>query len=137
MIKPHISHVIRNAAAAQDFNNKIAILRKNDHPAIRTYLKMALDKQLKWALPEGAPPYKSLENPIDLEHVLYNELRRIYIFIKGGYPNLKDPKRQQLFQTFLESLHPDDAKFFVDVVKDRKLPEGLSEEIIRYAYPNL
>jgi len=133
----HISKIVSDAAKAEDFNDKIQILRKNDHPAVRTYLKMALDKQLKWALPEGAPPYASLENPVDLENVLYNELRRVYIFIEGGNKNLTPPRREQLFQTFLESLHPDDAKFFVDVVKDRKLPEGLSEEIIRFAYPNL
>jgi hypothetical protein len=137
MVKPYISHIVRDAAAAPDFNHKIGVLRNNDHPALRTYLKMALDKNLRWALPEGAPPYTSMEKPIDLEHVLYNELRRVYIFIEGGNPNLSDDKRQALFQTFLEAMHPDDAKFFVDVVKDRRLPEGLTEEIIRFAFPNL
>lgn len=137
MIRPYMSSIVNEAARADDLETKVMILRKYDHPALRTYLKMALDKQLRWALPEGAPPFKSPEKPIDLEHVLYNELRRMYIFLEGGNPNLKQSKRELLFVTFLESLHPDEAAFFVNVVKDRKLPDGLNEEVIRLAFPNL
>ena len=137
MILPYISEVVQNAANAFDIHEKVMILREADHPVLRNYLKMAIDHNLQWDLPPGAPPFTPCEEK-DVEHVLYNEFPRVCrIFLKGSNPNLKPARREQLFVFFLESLYPKDARFFIDVVKDRKLPEGLTEEIIRFAFPNL
>jgi len=120
-----------NAPTNQD---KINILKTHDHKALRGYLKMAFDKNLHWALPEGTPPFKPCEE-VDVDHVLYNEFRRMYIFIPGGNSNLTGKRRQELFVTMLEAMHPKEAEFICEVVKDHKVPAGITEQVVKQAFP--
>jgi hypothetical protein len=136
MIPRKISEIVAEAAEMPYKEDKIARLRAYDHPALRGYLRMALDPNMKMALPEGRPPFKPSKVP-DLESVLYREFRRMYIFFPGGNTNLKPGRREQLFITFLESLDPKEADFILDVVKAKKLPEGLDEATIWEAFPGL
>ena len=123
---------VTNAPTTAD---KVATLRKHDSKQLRGYLKIAFDKNLKLALPEGTPPFKPCEE-VDVDHVLYHEFRRMYIFVPEGNPNLTDKRRQELFTELLESMHPKEAEFLCDVVKDKKLPEGITEQVVKQAYPN-
>jgi hypothetical protein len=133
MIKAPISTIVNEAAKAPTIEQKVMILRKHDHPALRTYLKMALDKNLKWALPPGTDvPYTPCDQ-LDVEWVLYGELRRMYIFLPGGNPNLTDANRQRLFITLLESMLPADAEFLINVV-NHKLPDGLDKKVVMAAF---
>lgn len=137
VILKYIHKIVDEAAAIRTKQEKINFLRKNGHPIIINYLRMACDKNLQWALPEGAPPYTcKKEAQRDSEFMLYNEYKWICrVFLKGGHPTLTDRRRQQLFQAFLEDLHEGDAKFFIDVVKAKKLPKGLSKKILDEAWP--
>jgi len=115
---------------------KIEMLRKHDSSAIRTILKYALDPEIKWALPEGTPPYKPCDY-LDQENMLYSEARRLYLFIEGGNPNLSTIKREALFIQLIESIAPADAKL-ICAAKDKKLPyKGLTTKLINEAYPGL
>ena len=115
---------------------KIEMLRKHDSSAIRTVLKYALDPEIKWALPEGDPPYKPCQF-LDQENMLYSEARRLYLFIEGGNPNLTSIKRENLFIQLLESITPADAKL-ICAAKDKKIPyKGLTVKLINEAYPGL
>jgi hypothetical protein len=115
---------------------KIEMLRKHDSSAMRTILKYALDPEIRWALPEGTPPYKPCDY-LDQENMLYSEARRLYLFIEGGNPNLNTLKREALFIQLLESIAPADAKL-ICAAKDKKLPyKGLTTKLINEAYPGL
>jgi hypothetical protein len=115
---------------------KIEMLRKHDSSAMRTVLKYALDPEIKWALPEGTPPYKPCDY-LDQENMLYSEARRLYLFIEGGNPNLNTLKREALFIQLIESIAPADAKL-ICAAKDKKLPyKGLTTKLINEAYPGL
>jgi hypothetical protein len=134
MIKKYFYQILQEICMAPTRQDKIILLRHHDEPALRGYLKMAFDRNLNWLLPDGAPPFKPCAE-LDVEFVLRHEYRRMYIFLEGGNPNLKQKQREALFVTLLESVHPKDAEFLVDVVKDKKVPPGIDARIIQEAWP--
>ena len=68
---------------------------------------------------------------------LYNEERRLYLFIKGGHPNLKSVRREEIFIQVLESVHPREAKVLL-AVKEKNLPyKGLTKKLVDEAFPGL
>ena len=113
----------------------IAALRQL-HPSAQHFLVYALDSQIEWLLPEGMDvPFKKQSNANDQEGRLLAEVRRLYVFLKGGNPNLKQVRREHLFVQLLETVHPDDAELLL-YAKDKKLPfKNITEELIREAYP--
>jgi hypothetical protein len=64
------------------------------------------------------------------------ELRRMYLFIDGGAPNLKPVRRESLWIELLECVDPEDAKL-LNLIKDKKLPEGLTADTVKKAFPDL
>lgn len=136
MLKLPISEIVEQVCKATNREDKINILRRHDSQALRTYLKLAIDKNMRMLIPEGTPNFRPCEQ-LDVEWVLYNELRRMYIFYPGGNPNLSQGRREALFITLLESMGQKDAEFLCNVVKDKKLPQGISAKLIKEAYPGL
>jgi hypothetical protein len=68
---------------------------------------------------------------------LFAEIRRLYLFLKGGNPNLTKLRRETLFIELLESVHPSDAKILI-AIKDKKLPyKGLTAKLVKEAFPGL
>jgi hypothetical protein len=69
--------------------------------------------------------------------MLYTEIRRLYLFVEGGNPNLSKLRREMLYIQLLESVDPNDAKL-LNYVKDKKLPfRGITAKIVNQAFPNL
>ena len=129
-----IAEVLKQVSEQKTKEEKINVFRKNDSSALRTVLKYALDPAVKWALPAGAPPYKPAPY-LDQQAMLYNEARRLYLFIEGGNPNLTPLKRETLFIGLLESIDPEDAKVLL-AAKDKKL-KGVTAAIVNEAFPGL
>jgi len=131
-----IAEILEKISKTEKKEEKLELLRKHDSSAIRTVLKYALDPEIKWALPEGTPPYKECQY-LDQENMLYSEARRLYLFVEGGNPNLNKFKREALFIGLLESLAPADAKLLCSA-KDKKLPyKGINIKLVNEAYPGL
>ncbi len=104
-------------------------------PQVMTILKYIFKDSILWSLPEGDPPYKPQAKETDLQNVLYSEFRRIKIFMKGEYPQMRPIKRETLFVEFLESLDPDDAKLLI-AMKDKKSPyKGLTKKFVCDTFP--
>jgi Family of unknown function (DUF6433) len=92
-------------------------LYKND-AALRIVLMHAFVPQKKFILPEGEPPYKPSPEPMGMNPTnLFNELRRMYVFCRE---DLKPIKRESLFISLLEGVHPEEAKMLI-AVKDQTL----------------
>ena len=90
---------------------------KND-AAIKLIFEYAFDPEKKMILPEDAPPFKAAAEPLGMTPTnLYNELRRLYVFCRA---DLKPLKRESLFVSLLEGVHPSEAKILV-AVKDQTL----------------
>jgi len=135
-MKKSLSSILKACAAGKTVNDKIALLQQNASDPLLIILKYAFDPALKFVLPEGAPPYKPCEF-LDQEARLYSELRRLYLFVEGGNPNLTKVKREFLFIQLIESIDKGDAELLV-AVKDKKLPyKGLTASVVKKAFPNL
>lgn len=132
MPRPKISDIVYAAAKAETHEEKIHILRQNDSMPLRIYLGMTLDQNVRWDLPPGAPPFKPNPSP-DCEMALYQEATKMNRF--HTTTNLTPRKRQELFVSMLEGLDPDDAKFLIEVVINKTLPEGLTKEEVLEALP--
>ncbi len=58
MLRKKMYQILEAVCAAPTLSDKIRVLQVHDHKSLRGYLKMAFDKNLRWALPEGTPPFK-------------------------------------------------------------------------------
>lgn len=135
-MKLGISEILRMANDAQDEHARLHILRMNDSPTLRNMLNLALNKSIIWQLPVGIPPYKP-NDLVDQQHRLYTEMRKMYLFIEGGSPNLKQLRRETLFIELLESLDPEDAKLVL-AAKDKNFPYiNITIELVNTAFPGL
>lgn len=117
----------RQAALATCAQNKalIQILHATFHP------------EVKFLLPEGAPPFKKLDKGVDAQGSLYREAKKLYLFIEGLAPELHQLRRQTLFVQFLEALDPDDADLLL-AVKDKTMPyKGITYELVTKTFPGL
>jgi hypothetical protein len=95
-----------------------AIGKWKDNAALRILFKHAFEKEHKFVLPEGDPPYKEDDAPIGMSPANFTqEMRRMYIFCRS---DLQPIKREALFIGLLESIHPSEAKIVL-AVKEQKL----------------
>ncbi len=137
-MKEGIAEILQKISKQKTKKDKMSMLlkSKDSTPHIFTMLKYIFNQNILWDLPEGDPPYKSQPKEADLQNVLYSDFRRVKIFMKGEYPQMKPMKREILFIEFLESLDPDDAKLVI-AMKDKKSPyKGLTKKLICDTYPN-
>lgn len=136
MKRRSISWILEFTAKLPNEQEKINCLRANDHPAILTVLKYCYDPAIEWLLPEGEPPY-SPKNEENSDNLLYNEAKKLYLYVKGGNDDLKQVRREFLFIDLLQSVSPSDAVLLV-AIKDKKLPyDGLDAKIVKKAFPDL
>jgi hypothetical protein len=135
-MKFSITEIFTKAEKAASKDEKIKILRENDSIPLRVVVQYTFDKRVRWLLPEGTPPYKPT-NSLDQEGRLYNEARKLYLFIDGGNDSLSQTRREMLFIQVLESIDPEDAKLLL-CVKDKYLPfPTLTPTLFAEAYPDL
>lgn len=131
-----ISEVLENASKLKGKDDKIAYLRQNISKPLLDVIKYALDPNIKFLLPTGKVPYNKTA-AVEAQGMLFHEVRKLYLFVEGGNPNLTQIRRETLFIQFLESLDPKDAEMIV-AVKDKKLPyAGLNYKLMREAFPGL
>lgn len=105
----------------QEIDNNPELLKttyKDDAP-LKVLLEHAFLPELKFDLPEGAPPFKNDAAPIGMTPVVFtSEFRRFYIFTKKK--ELPKIRKEQLFIQLLESIHPTEANILIHV-KDQRL----------------
>jgi len=135
-MKLGIAEILQKVSGLKTKDEKINALKQVDSFAIRTILQGAFDPRIKWLLPPGEVPYKKSDLP-DLQGSLYNEIRKLYLFVEGGNSNLKQLRRETLFIQLLESVSPEDAELLA-AIKDKKLPyKGITAALVKEAYPGL
>jgi hypothetical protein len=131
-----IFEVLKKASEMPSFPERVAFLRSQDNGALKMILKYALDPNIEWDLPDTDPPYKPTIHP-GQENMLMAEARRLYLFIKGGNPNLKQLRREALYIELLETVHPEDA-ILLNHAKNKKLPyKNITIKLVNEAFPGL
>ena len=131
-----VSEILKKASEIHNDNERAVWLQAHNSIALETILRGIYDPSIVWLLPEGAPPYKK-NDLVDQQNQLYKECRKLYLFIEGGNPNLKQLRRESLFVELLEILDPNDADLLL-AVKDKKMPyPNMSEDFIRKVFPGI
>lgn len=132
-----IAETLIEASKLKSRKAKLEFFRKNNSPEIKEVLLGTYNPNLKWLLPEGAPPFKKTEKRQDLQSVMKRDLRRFYVFIDcEKSKGISKIKREQLFIEMLESFDPDDAELLI-MIKNKKLAyNGLTYNFVKELYPN-
>lgn len=130
-----ISEIVEKAIKAKDKEAKIAVLKEYDCAPLRTVLKNMYDKEnVEFLIPDTPPPWKK-NDYVGVEGMLYKEARRLRIFVKGGgYEQLNNIKREQLFIALLEDIDNNDAELLCKMIAQKPLT-GLPKSVVYAAFP--
>lgn len=130
-----LGEILLEAGKGRTAAEKIAVLRKYYSKELLQVLQYTYDDRVKWLLPDGRPPFKEKASKNDRhEFVLYNELRRFYIFLNSPRSNgISKTKREQIFIDIIEELDPDDREL-VFMMKDRKI-KYITKKNVLEAFP--
>ena len=122
---------------AKSQKEKKELLLKYRSPPLMEILKYAFHPEIKFLLPPGDPPYKTVVDDSENPTYLYGLLRKLYLFVEGGNPNLKPQTREYLFIEMLESVHPLEADLLCQI-KDKKIKcNGLTYNLVKETFPEL
>ena len=133
-----IPRIFEDVAAANSIQARKKVLLENESNPLKDLLRYAFHPDIKFALPSGAPPYKTVGSPDEYNPTyLYPNIRKFYLYIEGGHDGLTQLRREQLFVSMLESLHPKEADVVIQV-KDKKLKyRGLTYKLVKETFPDL
>lgn len=134
-MKLGLGEILENASKLKSRKERVDYLTKHDSKPLRDLIQYALHPAITWDLPEGNPPYKSTDF-LDQEGMLYQEMRKLYLFCNGKGSHLPMLRLESLFVQILESIAPKDAELLL-LVKERKLPKGLTPSVIDQTWPGL
>ena len=130
------SEVFDEFEKAETKADRIAILRKYDHPRFRDFLSCALNPNIEFDV--EVPKYRPAEEPAGLNFTYLDiEMMKIYRFIKGHPkrpPGLTPQKQKQLLLVILESLHKDEAEIMVQLVQKKFKVNHLTTKLVQEAY---
>lgn len=100
----------------QEVNDDIT--KVSQYQFLNAVFQYAFLPEKKFILPEGEPPYKKDAAPQGMSvSNFYQEIRRFYIFTRS---DLSSVKRESLFISMLEGLHPSEAEILI-LIKDQNL----------------
>lgn len=135
-MKLSISEILKRANELETQEQRREFLIQHDSVALQTIIRCVFDPNIKFLLPKGKAPYKPTEFE-NQETRLYSEIRKMYLFIEGGNPHLRQLKREQIFIEMLESIDRQDAEL-LEAVKDKKMPyKNINRNLVRKLYPSL
>jgi hypothetical protein len=131
-----LSEIVNKACELKTNQEKIAWLREKDSIPLRTVLKYTYDPSVVFLIPNAPPPWKK-NSYVGVEGMLFKETRRLRIFIRGGgYDNLNQVKRENLFISLLEDIDNNDAELLCKMIAQKPL-NGLPYKTVVEAFPDL
>jgi|TARA_B100001029_G_scaffold167872_1_gene161431 hypothetical protein len=162
---PFIHEVLDLASKQRSKAKKVEALQAYEHDSIKSVLIWNFNETVISLLPEGPVPYGDGEDQQLLNGSLSENLSReaaggeaatrqdlqgqgrtslrrewtkLYHFVKGGNDKLPGMRRESMFITILQQLHPREAEILV-LVKDKLLTDkyDITKEIVAEAYPDI
>lgn len=130
-----IYEVLDAVGKAKTKKEKVELLQQNESWALKDILRGTYDDAIQWLLPEGKPPFTPAG-----KHVPSNLIRQntqFKHFVKGGSgEKMLKAKREKIYITLLESIHPQDAELVISMVSKQSI-KGITKELVKEAFPNL
>ena len=164
---PFAFEVFALASKQKSNAKKVEILKKYEHPSLKAVLIWNFDESVVSMLPEGIVPYASvgqqnvrsgnlsdnINRAVDMMSELGSnsigsqdqgrtsirqEYTYFYNFIRGGNDRLSSMKRETMFISILEGLHPLEAEILM-LVKDKQLETKykISKQNVSDAYSDI
>ena len=164
---PFIFEILDLASKQRTNAKKIEVLRKYDHPSVKSILIWNFDESILSALPPGEVPYASvgeqnsfsgtISGKIDdavskMQELnsksigsqdqgfssIRKEYTKLYNFVKGGNDSLSSLRRETMFINILQGLHPLEAEILC-LCKDKKLETKykINKQIVSEAFPDI
>ena len=132
-----LSEIVNKTSEFKSKKEKIEWLKKNESQPLKTVLKYTYDTDnIKFLIPDTPPPWKK-NDYVGVEGMLYKEARRLRIFVEGGgYDNLNQIKRENLFIGLLEDIDNNDAEMLCKMIAQKPF-KGLTKETVIEAFPDL
>tara|TARA_R100001377_G_C3162275_1_gene100095 strand:+ start:40 stop:468 length:429 start_codon:yes stop_codon:yes gene_type:complete len=134
---PLVFEILEEVGKTKTKEDKIAILRRHQSWALKDVLRATYDKTVEFTIPNGSPPY----TPNNIESIPSNLLRKNIDFqyiVKGGTGDtVPSFKREKIYIGILEAIHPEDAKVVINMVNRKKPAKGITEKLVKEAFPNL
>ena len=128
-----IAEVLKKAGELNSKEEKVEWLRKNNSLPLRNILTLTYDKSKKFLIPDSEPPYTPSETH-DTQGMLHNQARKLKYFVEGFSPdNIHQIKRETIFIEMLESVHRDDAKVLLQMIKKKPF-KGVTKQVINEAF---
>lgn len=119
--------------------DKAMWLRENAALTLFYVLQLAYRDGIEWALPPGAPPFEPHKGrkgsaPSDL----MRELRYMYLYIKGGEPDLKQLKREVMFGKLLGDMDEQNVAALL-AIKDKTFDKlyRCPKKVVEEAFPGI
>jgi hypothetical protein len=136
-MKLSISEILKKTNELETDPEKVEFLRKCTSEPLKNIIRYMYDTEnIKFLIPSTPPPWKK-NGLVDVRGMLYNEARRLKIFVAGGgYDNLNKIKREMLFITLLESIDDNDAELLTQMIAQKQM-NNISPGVIREAFPGL
>jgi len=135
-MKLSIAEIINKVATLKTTAEKVEWLRKNDSQPLRSVIKYTYDNNIEFLIPDTPPPWKK-NDYVGVEGMLYKEVRRLRIFIKGGgYDQLNKVKRESLFISLLEDIDNADAELLCVMIAKKPF-KGLTLKTVQEAFPGI
>ena len=130
--------IFEDVAAASSIGSRKKVLLENESEPLKEILRYAFHPDIKFALPPGKPPFKTIGSPDEYNPTyLYPNIRKFYLYIEGGHDGLTQLRREQLFIQMLEGLHPKEAEVVIQI-KDKKLNyRGLTYKLVKTTFPEI
>lgn len=131
-----IGSFVFKAAELKDHKEKVAYLHDNLRtPEAQRLMKMWLDPEIHFLLPEGPIPTENNGGELSSER-MYGVTNALLATTNVGALRFDKVKREDVFLHCCEGLMPDDLKL-LELIKDKKFPEGLDEATMLEAFPKL
>ena len=133
------SEVLEEFGQATNKADRIAVLRKYDHPRFRSFLQAAFHPGIVFDV--EIPKYRPAVEPAGLNYAyLSTEMTKMYRFVKN-HPSrpqgLTPEKQKSLLVVVLESLHKDEADLVVKMMNKDLQVKFLTANIVNEAFPGL
>jgi hypothetical protein len=133
------SEIFEEFQKAETKADRIAVLRKYDHPRLREFLIYALNTTIEFDA--EVPNWRPAVEPAGLNYTyLESEVPKLYRFVKN-HPQrpegLTQEKQKQLLVVVLESLHKDEAQILADLIKRKFKVNNLTKKLVQEAYPGM
>lgn len=129
------SEIFKDIELAVNKEQRIDILRRYDHPALRLFFEYLYNDKIIFDV--EIPKYRPAPEPVGLNFTYLDfEIKKLYRYVKNE-PRadvLSAKKKTELLTVTLESLHKDEAELLVGLIKKDIGVPHLTEDLIKEAY---